>query len=302
MANYSIHVEDFSKSFGNLKAVDNLSFDVNEGEVFAFLGTNGSGKTTTIRCLLKIYHADRGKLLINREEYADKFNTIIGYLPEERGLYRDSKALDILVYTCELRGIPHDRAVKESLEYLDRVGLIEHKDKQISQLSSGMQQKVQLGTALIHNPEILILDEPFKGLDPVNRQLFVDMFIERAKDGTTILYSTHVIDEAQKMADSVLVIHKGKRLEYGSTTEVRKRHGSNSIFITYEGKKPLKDSDMYRSIISNKTAEIVPKGEYTSNDVLLTLLKNGTKVIDMKVDYPSLNEIFINLTKDDNGE
>lgn len=302
MANYSIHVEDFSKSFGNLKAVDNLSFDVNEGEIFAFLGTNGSGKTTTIRCLLKIYQADIGKLLINSEEYSDRLNTLIGYLPEERGLYRDSRALDILVYTCELRGLPYGMALKKSLEYLDRVGLIAHKDKQISQLSSGMQQKVQLGTALIHNPEILILDEPFKGLDPVNRQLFVDMFIEKAKAGTTILYSTHVIDEAQKMADSVLIIHKGKRLEYGSTTEVRKRHGSNSIFITYEGKKPLKETKIYRSMISNKTAEIVPYGENTPNDVLLDLIKGGTKVIDMKVDYPSLNDIFINLTKGENGE
>ena len=302
MANYSIHIENFSKNFGSLKAVDNLSFDVNEGEIFAFLGTNGSGKTTTIRCLLKIYQADKGKLLINKKEYSDEFNNILGYLPEERGLYRDTKALDILVYTCELRGIPHEKAVKESMEYLERVGLIDHKDKQISQLSSGMQQKVQLGTALIHNPEILILDEPFKGLDPINRQLFVELFIEKANKGATILYSTHVIDEAQKMADSVLIIHKGKRLEYGSTTEVRKRHGSDSVFVTYEGKKPLKDTDMYRSIISNKTAEIIPKGKYTSNDILLSLLKGGTKVIDMKVDYPSLNEIFISLTKNENGE
>lgn len=302
MANYSIHVEDFSKSFGDLKAVDNLSFDVNEGEIFAFLGTNGSGKTTTIRCLLKIYEADNGRLLINNEEYSDKLNTLIGYLPEERGLYRDSRALDILVYTCELRGIPYDIAVRDSLEYLDKVGLIDHKDKQIAQLSSGMQQKIQLGTALIHNPEILILDEPFKGLDPVNRQLFVDMFIEKAKNGTTILYSTHVIDEAQKMADSVLIIHNGKRLEYGNTTDVRKRHGSNSIFITYEGKKPLKDTKIYRSTISNKTAEIVPKDEYTPNDVLSDLIDSGTKVIDMRVDYPSLNDIFINLTKGKDGE
>ena len=302
MANYSIHVKEFSKSFGNLKAVDNLSFDVNEGEIFAFLGTNGSGKTTTIRCLLKIYQADSGELLINSREYSDKFNRILGYLPEERGLYRDSKALDILVYTCELRGISHSEALKRSLEYLDRVGLIDHRDKQISQLSSGMQQKVQLGTALIHDPEILILDEPFKGLDPVNRQLFVELFIEKAKMGTTILYSTHVIEEAQKMADSVLIIHNGKRLEYGSTTEVRKRHGSNSIFISYEGKKPLKDSSKYSGLIENKTAEIFPKGEFTPSDVLLELLKGGTKVIDMKVDYPSLNEVFIKLTKNEGRE
>lgn len=299
MANYSIHIENFSKRFGRVKAVGNLSFDVNEGEIFAFLGTNGSGKTTTIRCLLKIYKEDEGKLLINGKEYSDRLNRVLGYLPEERGLYRDTNAIDILTYTSELRGMSHSKAQKESLDYLERVGLIDHREKKISQLSSGMQQKVQLGTALIHNPEILILDEPFKGLDPVNRQLFIDIFLERAKKGATILYSTHVIDEAQKMADRLLIIHKGVRLEYGSSSEVRKKYGSNSIFISFDGKKPLKDCDMYRSIITNRSAEIIPKGKYTPNDVLSNLLKNGTKVVDLKVDYPSLNEIFIKLTKDE---
>jgi len=299
MANYSIHIKNFSKTFGKLKAVEDLSFDVNEGEIFAFLGTNGSGKTTTIRCLLKIYQEDTGRLLINNTEFNDSLNNIIGYLPEERGLYRDTKVLDILVYTSELRGIPHDKAVRKSLNYLERVGLLEHKEKNISQLSSGMQQKVQLGTALIHKPEILILDEPFKGLDPVNRQLFIELFIERAQEGSTILYSTHVIDEAQKMADRLLIIHNGKRLEYGSTTEVRKKYGSNSIFLTFEGKRPLKETKMYTSIISNRTAEIIPKEKYTTNEILQELIKEGTKVLDLKVDYPSLNEIFIKLTKNE---
>ena len=298
MANYSIHIEGFSKSFGKLKAVDNLSFDVNEGEIFAFLGTNGSGKTTTIRCLLKIYQADKGKLLINSKEYSEDFNRVIGYLPEERGLYRDTTAIDILVYTSQLRGMSKEKALQSSLDYLDRVGLIDHKEKKVSQLSSGMQQKVQLGTALIHNPEILILDEPFKGLDPVNRQLFIDIFLEKAKRGATILYSTHVIDEAQKMADRLLIIHNGKRLEYGSTTQVRKKYGSDTLYVTFEGKKPLKEAKMYTSTVTNSTAEIVVKDGYSANETLLELIKEGTRVIDLRVDYPSLNEIFIKLTKD----
>ncbi len=298
MAKYSISVENFSKSFGSLKAVDNLSFEVQDSQIFAFLGTNGSGKTTTIRCLLKIYEADKGKLLINGKPYTDALNSIIGYLPEERGLYRDSKVLDILVYTSQLRGMTRADAVKRSMEYLEKVGLVDHKEKKVSQLSSGMQQKIQLGTALIHNPEILILDEPFKGLDPVNRKLFIDIFLEKAKEGSTILYSTHVIDEAQKMADSLLIIHNGKRMEYGTTTEVRKKYGSNTLFVSFEGKKPLKETDIYKSVVTNKTAEIVPKGKYTSNDILEALIKDGTKVIDLKVDYPSLNEIFIEITND----
>lgn len=297
MAKYSIHVENFSKSFGSLQAVKDLSFDVNEGEVFAFLGTNGSGKTTTIRCLLKIYQPDSGNLLINDSEYSEKFNNILGYLPEERGIYKDTKVIDILVYTARLRGLSYDEALKRSMDYLDKVDLIDHREKKVSQLSSGMQQKVQLGTTLIHNPEILILDEPFKGLDPLNRQLFIDIFLERAKKGTTILYSTHVIDEAQKMADRLLIIKNGKRIEYGTTTEVRKKYGSDTLLISFEGKKPLKDHQMYTSIETNNTAEIVPKQGYTSNEIIESLIKNGTSILDLKIDYPSLNQIFIDVTK-----
>lgn len=297
MANYTVNVKDFSKSFGSLKAVDNLSFDVNEGEVFAFLGSNGSGKTTTIRCLLKIYQPDTGTLHINNKPYTESLNSLIGYLPEERGLYKDTKVIDILEYTSRLRGMDSNLANKKSLEYLDRVGLIEHRDKKISQLSSGMQQKVQLGTALIHNPEILILDEPFKGLDPLNRQLFIEIFLEKAKDGATILYSTHVIDEAQKMADRLLIIKNGKRIEYGTTTEVRSRHASNNLTLTFTGKKPLKKHKLYTSSVTNSTAEIVPNDGVDTNDIVKELIKNGTKIVDLKVDYPSLNQIFINITK-----
>lgn len=297
MAKYSITIDNFSKSFGEVQAVKNLSFDVNDGEVFAFLGTNGSGKTTTIRCLLKIYQADEGKLLINGKEYSEELNGIIGYLPEERGLYRDVSVIDILTYTARLRGMDAEEAMKKSLEYLDQVGLILHKDKQISQLSSGMQQKVQLGTALIHNPEILILDEPFKGLDPVNRQLFVDILTERGKQGTTILYSTHVIDEAQKMADRLLIIKDGSKLEYGSVNEVRARHGSKNIYIEFANWAPEKKNDMYTAVVTNKMAELIPNEGITEDDILKNLLDQGVKLVSFNLDYPSLNQIFIDIMK-----
>jgi len=279
MAKYSIKIDHFSKSFGEVKAVKDLSFEVNDGEVFAFLGTNGSGKTTTIRCLLKIYQADEGNLLINGKEYSEKLNQIIGYLPEERGLYRDVSVIDILTYTARLRGIDSDDAMKRSLAYLDMVGLILHKDKQISQLSSGMQQKVQLGTALIHNPEILILDEPFKGLDPINRQLFVDILKEKGKKGATILYSTHVIDEAQKMADRLLIIKDGNRL------------------IEFSGKAPVEKNELYSAIITNKTAEIIPNKDITEEKILENLLKQGVKLVSFRLDYPSLNQVFVDIMK-----
>ncbi len=299
MAKYSITIKDFSKSFGEIKAVQNLSFDVQDGEVFAFLGTNGSGKTTTIRCLLKIYQADAGKLLINGKEYSEELNNIIGYLPEERGLYRDVSVIDILTYTARLRGIEKNDALKRCLEYLELVGLSEHKDKEISQLSSGMQQKVQLGTALIHNPEILILDEPFKGLDPVNRQMFVDMLTERGKKGTTILYSTHVIEEAQKMANRLLIIKNGIQMEYGSVNEVRARHGSKNIYLEFESWAPEEKNKLYTLTLTNKTAEIVPNEGVSENDVLKNLLDQGVKIVSFNLDYPSLNQVFINIMDDE---
>ncbi len=296
MADSLIHIENFSKTFGNLKAVDNLSFDVRKGEVMAFLGANGSGKTTTIRCLLKIYTPDQGKLLIHEEEYSEKLNSQIGYLPEERGIYKDVTPLEILEYTAVLRGFTHSDAKSRAEQYLKEVDLYDHRTKKIAQLSSGMQQKVQLGTALIHEPEILILDEPFKGLDAMNRQLFVEKFIEQAYKGTTILYSTHVIDEAQKMSDSIVMIKEGRRVEYGPVAEVRKKYGSNNIVIEFSGKAPEKDSKLYRSTVTNTTAEIAPKDENMDpNDVIVELIKNGTKIIKMEVDAPSLNDIFIEL-------
>jgi len=297
MAKYSIKIDKFSKTFGEIKAVQNLSFEVADGEVFAFLGTNGSGKTTTIRCLLKIYQADEGKLLINGKEYSEELNSIIGYLPEERGLYRDVSVIDILTYTARLRGISANEAMKRSLEYLELVDLTLHKDKQISQLSSGMQQKVQLGTALIHNPEILILDEPFKGLDPVNRQLYVDLLTERAKQGTTILYSTHAIDEAQKMADRLLIIKDGIQLEYGSVNEVRARHGSKNIYIEFVSWAPAEKNDLYTAIINNKTAELIPNKDVTEDEILHNLLDQGVKLVSFNLDYPSLNQVFIDIMK-----
>ena len=299
MSNYSLHIKDFSKSFGTNKAVDNLSFDVNEGEIFAFLGSNGSGKTTTIRCLLKIYQADTGTLLINDKEYSEEFNNLIGYLPEERGLYTDVKVIDLLTYTATLRGMSQTEARQKSSEYLEKVGLLAHAEKKVAQLSSGMQQKIQLGVTLIHNPEILILDEPFKGLDPLNRQLFVDIFLEKAKQGATILYSTHVIDEAQKMADRLLIIKDGKRIEYGSINNVRKKHGQDTIHLEFSGKKPKHETAIYSGTITNKTMEITPKKNVETNEIIDALIKNGTEIINLKKDYPSLNEIFLKITKDE---
>lgn len=293
-----IQIENFTKSFGKQKAVNNLSFDVYQGDIFAFLGTNGSGKTTTIRCLLDIYPADSGTLLIDGQQYTPDLNNIIGYLPEERGIYVRSSVKELMLYFLELRGLRKHKALDLINEYLEKVDLKVHADKKISQLSSGMQQKVQLGVAIIHKPKLLILDEPFKGLDPVNRQLFTDMFRELKESGTTIMYSTHTIDEAQKLADRLVIIHKGERKAYGSLNDVRKTAGKNHIHLEFGGKFVGNDK-LFSYKLTNHTAEIIPNKGADPEEILKFLINQNLDINFYKLDYPSLNEIFINIVDAD---
>ncbi len=293
----TISIKNLTKKFGKQKAVSDLSFEVAPGEICAFLGSNGSGKTTTIRCLLDIYKPDKGELLIKGEKYNSDLNKFIGYLPEERGLYSRAKVIELFNYFLELRGLDGER---ENLirEYLTKVSLWEHRDKKVNKLSSGMQQKVQIGLAIIHKPEILILDEPFKGLDAINRQLFIDMFKELRTEGTTILYSTHVIDEAQKMADKIVIIKEGKRKVYGKVGEVRKSFGKDNIHIEFDGNLEPETS-FYRSRIQGKTAELMPKKGVNPQEILNLLVQKDLVLYDYKVDYPSLNDIFIRVNNEE---
>lgn len=296
MSESIITINNLNKKFGDKYAVRDLSFEAYKGEIFAFLGSNGSGKTTTIRCLLDIYKPDSGELLIKGEKYTDSLNSILGYLPEERGLYTRAKVSELFIYFCNLRGIDTSKATQLMNEYLERVGLFEHKDKQISQLSSGMQQKVQIGLAIIHKPEILILDEPFKGLDPVNRQLFLDIFRDLKNSGTSILYSTHILDEAQVLADRLVIIKNGVRMAYGSVTDVRKEHGKDILHIEFDGE--IKQNDkLFSSIITNRKAEITPNEGVDPAEILKYLVNSDLKINKYSLDYPSLNEIFIRITE-----
>ena len=292
-----ISIQNLSKSFGGHKAVSGLSFDVHDGEIFAFLGTNGAGKTTTLRCLLDIYQPDSGTLLINGQKYSHELSSIIGYLPEERGIYTRAKVLELFLYFARLRGITGKAALNLSMAYLERVGLAEHKQKTITQLSSGMQQKVQLGLAFLHDPQILILDEPFKGLDPLNRQLFIDILQEKRETGTTILYSTHIIDDAQKLTDRLVIIQNGKRKAYGRMQEVRSRFGTKTMQLEFQGKLP--GSKLFKARVTANTAEITPETGVTTAEILQELIKSSLKIVSFKLDYPSLNEIFIKVTAQD---
>lgn len=224
-----VHVGGFSLTIGEKQIVKNLNFDVMPGEVFAFLGSNGSGKTSTIRSLLGIYQATTGELHINGAPLTPETAAHVGYLPEERGLYTRSKVLDTMVYFGELKGMDREDARKFSLDFLERVELSDKASTKIKKLSGGQQQKVQLGVAIMNNPELLILDEPTKGLDPVNRKLLLDIVDDLQQKGTAVIYITHLMEEVERLADRLLILKDGTARAYGTVDAVKKEFKSKSI-------------------------------------------------------------------------
>lgn len=239
-----VSVKDFSLRIGDKQIVEQLDFEVFKGEVFAFLGSNGSGKTSTIRSLLGIYQASSGELLINGKKLSPEAAKSVGYLPEERGLYTRAKVLDVMIYFGELKGMDRDDARKEALAFLERVDLADKANVKIKKLSGGQQQKVQLGVAIIGNPQLLILDEPTKSLDPVNRKLLLDIVDELQSNGVAVIYITHLMEEVERLADRLLILKDGKARAYGTVAAVKKEFKSKSI------------EDIFVSIYKEKSAII----------------------------------------------
>lgn len=224
-----VTVKDFDLRLGGKQIVKDLSFDIQPGEVFAFLGANGSGKTSTIRSLLNIYKPTSGQLLIEGKLYSPERAHLVGYLPEERGLYVRSSVIDVMTYFGELKGMERTEARNFSLKYLERVDLADKAKLTVKKLSGGQQQKVQLGVAIINNPKLLILDEPTKGLDPVNRKLLLDIVEEHRQKGTAVIYITHLMEEVERLADRVLIIKDGRRVAYGTKDEIKKAYKMKTI-------------------------------------------------------------------------
>lgn len=224
-----VSIQNFSLRLGGKQIVSDLSFHVQPGEVFALLGANGSGKTSTIRSLLNIYQQTSGELLVDGKHYTPERSYLVGYLPEERGLYVRSTVIDVMTYFGQLKGMSSADARTFSLKYLDRVGLGDKAKVVVKKLSGGQQQKVQLGVAIINNPKLLILDEPTKGLDPVNRKLLLDIVEEHRQKGTAVIYITHLMEEVERLADRVLIIKDGQCMAYGTKEELKKSYKLRTI-------------------------------------------------------------------------
>lgn len=240
-----VTVKDFSISFGTKKIIDKLSFEVKKGEVFGFLGSNGSGKTTTIRSLLGIYEATSGDLLIGGKKFSVDSDIKLGYLPEERGLYKKESVIDTMVYFGQLKGMEKQAAKKWSLDFLQKVDLADKATTRLDKLSGGQQQKVQVGITVMNNPELLILDEPTKGFDPVNRRLLMDIIEEHRQGGATVIFVTHQMEEVEKLCDRIILLKNGQAEAYGTVKDVKKKFGGASlddIFVKiYETKGEVKN-------------------------------------------------------------
>lgn len=233
-----VEIRHFKMKFGNKTVIKDLSFDVFQGEVFGFLGSNGSGKTTTLRALLGLYEPTAGELLIDGKPYAVDSQINLGYLPEERGLYKKEKVLDVMIYFGQLKGLSRDEAKEFSLNFLKRVNLTDKAGMRLDKLSGGQQQKIQLGVTIMGDPELLIMDEPTKGFDPVNRRLLMNIIEERRKAGATIIYVTHQMEEVEQLCDRLILLKDGQAAAYGTLAEVKKQFGDASmddIFVKVYG-------------------------------------------------------------------
>lgn len=298
MSSPVIQVKNFQMSFGGRRVIEDLSFDVKKGEVFGFLGSNGSGKTTTIRALLGLYQPTGGELLIEGKPFSPQHGQRLGYLPEERGLYKKEPVLDTMVYFGQLKGMSRSEARSWSIEYLERVDLASVAHFPIDKLSGGMQQKVQLGITMMHRPTLLILDEPTKGFDPVNRRLLMQMLEERVGDGATIMLVTHQMEEVERLCQRVLLLKDGRRRLYGTVDEIRRQFGTDEISISFEGTIPKSDLYQLGSTAPGKATLIPTKSDPQA--ILAFLIKQkDLHVTSFAVQQPSMDDIFVTIYQGD---
>lgn len=295
----SLRISNVTKRFGDFTAVEDLSFDVRAGRVFGFLGPNGAGKTTTIRMIVGITAPDEGSIELFGEQMSYTLQNRIGYLPEERGLYKKMKVVDQLKYFAELKGVPAQAAEKKIDFWLERMGLAEWKKRKTTDLSKGMQQKIQFVSTVLHDPDLLILDEPFSGLDPVNVEFMIDVLSEFRRQEKTVIFSTHLMSTAERLCHDIILINKARKVVGGSLREVKESYGTNLIAFRGSGaEKVLADDTLVEKVVSHADEQelhLAPGVE--PQRLLKTLIESGTTVMRFEVTEPSLNDIFIEKVK-----
>lgn len=289
-----LEVKNLYKEFTNKLAVNNVSFSVNKGEIFGLLGPNGAGKTTTIRIILNIILPDSGVVLFDGKPFNEEAKNFVGYLPEERGLYRKNKLFDTIAYFGSLKNLKMNE-IKNQMDYwLNRFDLKGMEGRKVEELSKGNQQKVQFIVSVLHNPDMIILDEPFSGFDPVNQDLLKEILIELKNNGKTIIFSTHQMEQVEKLCDNICLINNGEIILSGKLTDIKKNYGNNSIRIDFSG-----DGGFIKDFIGIKHcniyenyAEIIVNNDFSVKN----FLDEANKKIDIRkfeITEPSLHSIFV---------
>ncbi|MGN8226889.1 ABC transporter ATP-binding protein [Gracilimonas sp. BCB1] len=296
-----IEVNNVFKSFGKTKAVNDVSFEVNKGRIFGLLGPNGAGKTTTIRMINYILSPDSGSVTINGQVASPETQKVIGYMPEERGLYKKMKVIDQLMYLTQLKGMNSTDAKKAIDYWLDRFDASDWKKKEINELSKGMSQKIQFIATIAHDPDIYIFDEPFSGLDPINSETLKEIIIELREKGKTILFSTHRMEQVEQMCDDICLFNQGEAVLTGNLREIKSSFGENTINLEFEGDSSFLDTlDNVR--INNRStnfAEIRVLDGQNMQDILKVAMEHA-EIHKFERIEPSLTEIFISTVGEDN--
>jgi ABC-2 type transport system ATP-binding protein len=288
----AVEVNHIVKSYADKAVVNDLAFSVNQGEIFGLIGPNGAGKTTTIRMLMDIIKPDSGDVTILGEKLSEASKNKLGYMPEERGLYRKLSVIDSIIYLASLKGMDRHSAEEKADELLNQTGMLANKRKKIEELSKGMGQIIQFIVTIIHDPELVILDEPFGGLDPVNTLLLKRMFLDLRNQGKAVILSTHQMNQIEELCDRILMIDNGRAVLYGNLTEIKSRYRSHSVILDFEG-----ELAQIQGVTLKRThkghVELVLDGNTTPKQVLERLVSTGIVINRFEVATPSLNEIFL---------
>jgi ABC-2 type transport system ATP-binding protein len=289
-------VENLTKQFKDTVAVNNLSFTVEPGKIFGLLGPNGAGKTTTLRTILNIIKPTSGEIFFDGKPITNEYYNIIGYLPEERGLYQRSKVIDILVYFASLKNLNKTDSLMKAEKWLQKLNVGQYRNKKIIELSKGNQQKIQLIAAIVHDPKLLILDEPFTGFDPINQQEVKNLILTFISEGKTIILSTHQMELAEKLCENILLMNNGNEVKSGKLSEIKRKFGGNNVRLEFSGDGNLinKMPEILKFDSFNNYSEIHLRDEISPSKFLEHIIQKVEVKHFSKIE-PTLNKIFIDL-------
>ncbi len=291
-----VTVENVSKSYSSVRAVDNLSFEARPGEIFGLIGPNGAGKSTTIRMIMNIIAPDSGRILFEGKPLTEADKARIGYLPEERGLYRKARVGEVLEYLAAIKGAKQAEARASIDGWLERFGIAEWKNRKVSELSKGMAQKAQFIGAIAHNPSVVFFDEPFSGLDPVAQDELLAVMVELREKGATVLFSTHIMEQAEKICERILLVNKGREVFYGPVSDIKAKYGRNAVQLEFDGDGSfVRGLDFVASVNAYPRWIEVELKEGADPDRLFTAVAGRLRMRRFEAVAPSLHKIFVRL-------